>query len=82
LWSPSGRSTVDTLSPAGTEVLFANPLEPQTGYVLWFRPSRRRRWEPVFQGDTESQCVRQMSTGCNGTRRGGMWLILPAGREP
>lgn len=69
---------MDTLTQAGTDVLFENPPEPLTGFVLWFRRSRREKWQPVFHGETEYSCVCEMSTGCNGRYHGGHWLTLPA----
>lgn len=58
-----------------------NPV-PAVGYCLWFRPDRSPRsaaWQLVASAATEAGAVACIGTG---GRRGGRWLVLPAGREP
>ena len=55
---------------------------PAAGFNLWFRPdggTRSTAWRLVSTAPTEGECV--VAIGC-GNRRGGRWLVLPAGREP
>ena len=74
----------------GDRTLFDNapeaPAEMRPGthllaaFGLWFKGTANTRpsWELVHVG-TEGECV--AAIGC-GNRRGGRWLVLPAGREP
>jgi len=48
-------------------------------FVLWFRPSRRHKWEAVAHTETDQQAVNAIGIG---GRHNGQWLVLPAGQEP
>jgi hypothetical protein len=49
------------------------------GFVLWHRKGRRFGWEALTVGPTERQCYDAIKAS---GRKGGDWLVLPAGKQP
>ena len=52
---------------------------PTVGFVLWSRPARRAKWEPVAIAPTRVEALALVGVG---DRRGGDWLVLVAGHGP
>ncbi len=68
---------IDSMAKVSAAGLFATSAA--NGFVLWFRASRREKWEAVARAETESKALDAI--GC-GQRRGGQWLFRPSDREP
>ncbi|VTT99011.1 unnamed protein product [Gemmataceae bacterium] len=51
----------------------------ETGFSVWYRPSRRHRWKRVASAPTE--CEANVLIGAGGHRHG-HWITRPAGKSP
>ena len=49
------------------------------GFTLWYRPNRRRKWEPLGVFPTERAAFDAIKA--SGRKRGD-WQTLPAGKQP
>jgi hypothetical protein len=50
-----------------------------TEYVLWWRATRKARWEPVANADSFSGALDQIGTGDRGN---GDWIVREKGLDP